>query len=186
VYYSRALTRTWQFNVAAGAIRVENSVLRLVQVNPEIAVLLGESTVVQAAHFSNTFPLVQARVMRQMRRSSLEIGYTRAVLPGNGVFTTSQAQMATAHYSYAATRNWSMSASFGYHQLSALAGIRGRYNSFLGGASATRRLTRSLHGVLRWEVRQYETQSVNYFSRVMHRASVGITFAPGDLPLAFW
>ena len=186
LFFSRALTRTWQFNVAAGGIRVESSLLRLVHVDPEIAALLGQATVVQAAHFTNYFPMLQARLMRQMPRSTFEIGYMRWVVPGNGVFTTSQSETASAHYSYAATRNWWMSTNFAYSKMSALAGIRGRYTSYTGGASATRRLGRSLHGVLRWEIREYDTRSVNYFSRTMHRASIGIAFAPGDFPLSFW
>jgi hypothetical protein len=59
------------------------------------------------------------------------------------------------------------------------------YSTINGGANATYRITRGLHALLRFDARDQQIDVVGY-KHTGYRASIGLAFSPGDLPLSLW
>jgi len=61
----------------------------------------------------------------------------------------------------------------------------GAYSSYSAGAGVTRELGKGLHAVLHLDASHFEVAG-NAFLHTEYRASVGLSFSPGDVPLALW
>jgi hypothetical protein len=70
--------------------------------------------------------------------------------------------------------------------MSALVQTVGAYTAYGAGVGATRDLGRGLHTVLRMDARHYEIATSTMFTHTEYRASLGLNFSPGDVPLVLW
>jgi len=61
----------------------------------------------------------------------------------------------------------------------------GAYSSYSAGAGVTRELGKGLHAVLHLDASHFEVAG-HAFLHTEYRASVGLSFSPGDVPLALW
>ncbi len=183
--YAARLGRRWHFGVRAGASRIETLGLRRVALDPIVAAIIGASTGVEAFHRINYLPRGNASLSRSFERSTFSLGYSLGAGYGNGVYLTSQQQSVHAGYSYTASRRWSVSLSTNYDTIGSLSQNIGRYRSYAGGGGVSCRLTSIVHLVTRAEARQYEANGTQ-FQRTTFRATVGLAFSPGDIPLSLW
>jgi hypothetical protein len=101
------------------------------------------------------------------------------------VYLTSKMESLLGGYSYTGVRHWNFGADSGYTRLSALTQTLGAYSSYGVGGGATRDLKKGLHAVLRLDARRYDVAG-NGFSRNDFRVMLGLSFSPGDVPLALW
>ncbi len=184
--YSTQFSPHVQFSARVGGARVQSLSLAEVTLDPAIAALLGESVAVQAANLVNYVPDIQARLTDSMRRSQFSLAYFDAVVPGNGVFVTSRSNSGTASYSYSGVRYWNFGADATYGRMSALVQSIGAYTTYGGGIGITRELGKGLHTVLRLDARHYDIAGSSMFAHTEYRATLGLAFSPGDLPLAIW
>jgi hypothetical protein len=184
--YSTRLSSRVQFSTRVGGAHVASSSLALVPLDPAIAALLGVSTGIQATYQSNYLPDVQARLSDSFRRSQLALQYSDSVVPGNGVFVSSRNNIGTASYSYSGVRHWNFGVDGSYGRMTSLGQNFGAYSSYGGGGGFTRDLGKGLHSVLRFDTRHYDIASNSMFKHTEYRATVGLTFAPGDIPLVLW
>jgi hypothetical protein len=76
--------------------------------------------------------------------------------------------------------------SAAYSRGQANSDITGSYSSFSGGAGATRQIARGTHLNIRVDARQYKSGTFTHYNRVLYRATLGVTFAPKDIPLSLW
>jgi hypothetical protein len=182
---SLRLGRQWDLGMRAGGARVESLGLRNAAVDPVIAAIIGRTTGTEVFHGTQYIPSLQATLGRVFRRSSLSLGYSTGVSPGNGVYLTSRAENGTLSYSHTAFQRWNVGLSGGYSSYSSLSQTMGKYESYNAGGGATCKLKSWLHLVGRYDARRYTVGS-SIFRRVNHRATVGIAFSPGDLPLSLW
>lgn len=185
INYSAMLSRHTQFSTRIGAARVESLSLEQVQLDPVIAVLLGQSYGIQAAYRVNYGPDMMARLTYTLKRSTLDLSYTNGISPGNGVYLTSRMQNGRVAYSYTGIRYWNFGVDASYGRLSALVQNLGAYDSYGGGAGVTRELGKGLHAVARMDARHYNISGPQ-FRHNEYRATVGLTYSPGDVPLALW
>jgi hypothetical protein len=185
INYATQLTHRLQLAARIGGARIES--LSLVQVNldPAIAALLGVSVGVQAAYQLHYAPDVTARLTESLRHSQFSLMFTDSVNPGNGVYLTSKMESGIASYSYTGVRHWNFGADTSYSRLSALVQTLGAYDSYGAGGGVTRDLKKGLHAVLRLDARRYDVAS-DHFQRNDFRAMLGLSFSPGDVPLALW
>jgi hypothetical protein len=184
--YSTQFTPHLQLSARVGAARVESQSLAEVALDPAVAALLGESVAIQAAYRLNYVPDVQVRLAYTLRQSRFVLAYLNQVIPGNGVYLTSRNDSGNASYSYSGVRHWNFGVNGGYGRMSALVQTIGAYTVYGGGAGITRDLTKGLHAVLRLDSQHYDIASSALFRHNEYRASLGLTFSPGDLPLALW
>jgi len=179
------LSRRWETALRAGFARVETQALARVNIDPVVAAIIGQTVGIEAFYKVEYLPSFAARLTRSFQRALLEFRYARDVTPGNGIFLTSRMDSVDASYTFTGLRRWNLGLNAGYSKMTSLTQEFGDYKGYTAGAGLTRNLGKSIHLVVRWDVRQFET-SVTDFNRLIHRATLGFAFSPGDVPLALW
>lgn len=184
-FYSAALNKRWTFNVGAGASMLEVQGIEAVKLDPVIAALLGTSTGERAFYQRSFFPSGQAALSGRFKTSSISFSYSRTVTPGNGLYLTSRQNGGYASYSYTGIRRWSLSLTGGYTTLQGVGQSLQPYSTFTGGFGATYRLARAFHVNARFDARDQQIDVVGYKNNG-YRATLGLAFAPGTVPLTLW
>jgi hypothetical protein len=182
--FATKLGQYWTINVGGGAYTVEVQGLQRVAVDPAIAALLGVSTTVQTFYRKSIFPQWNANLSRQFRRASLSFQYQTGASGGNGVYLTSRTESATANFSYTAARKWSLSANGGHSRMDGIGQNLPTYAQFTGGAGITYTVTHPIQIFAKYDARHQEVVSGAYL-QTSYRATIGISFSPADIPLAF-
>ena len=182
--FSTQFGRYWTFSVQGGAYQVEAQGLQRVALDPAIAALFGITSTVETFYRKSIFPQWGVSVGRQFRRAFLTIGYQSGPSAGNGVYLTSRQEAGSANVSYTATRKWSFSVNAGYSRLDGIGQNLQPFSQFTGGAGVTYAVTRPIHIVAGYDARHQEITD-GVFRGTSYRATVGIAFSPGDIPLAF-
>ncbi|MEK7408939.1 MAG: hypothetical protein AAB225_28075 [Acidobacteriota bacterium] len=185
VVYSRQLSRRWELGLAFGGYRVETLRLQRVAIDPVIAAIIGQGTGVEAFHRITYIPRADVRFSYRFRASSLAARYERGLAPGNGLYLTSSSESAGLEYSYTGLRRLHFAASGGNSRYSSLAQTIGRLRTYRAGAGMTYKLSGPLSLVARIDGRRFNIRGAG-FERTYYRASVGVAFSPGDVPLALW
>jgi hypothetical protein len=184
--YATALAAKLELTASVGASHVEEKFIESVAVDPIIAILLGVSSTTEIAHFTTWTPTGAVRLSQTFREGVAYISAARAVLPGNGLFTTSFTDTLSAGYAYTGLRRWSLSASASYDRSKSVGNYLGVYDDVSGGISASRQIVRSVHFVFGYSVRRYSSPDFKNYNRPTQEAHLGIGFAPGDVPLRIW
>jgi hypothetical protein len=184
--YSRALAAKLEFSASVGASHVEQKFIQDVAVDPIIAALLGVSSTAEIAHFVSWVPTGSMRLAQVFRQGVAYLSAGRAVLPGNGLFTTSYTDTVGGGYTYTGVRRWSLSSSVSYDRSRSVGNFIGSYSDVSGGFAASRQLARSVHLVFGFNVRRYSSGDFQNYNRVVEEGHVGIGFTPGDVPLRIW
>lgn len=184
--FDAALGRRWTFSLTAGAFIAEVQGLQRVALDPVIAALLGQTSTTQTFYRKITYPSGSANLVGQLSKSSsVRFSYLRTVSPGNGVYLTSRAQSANGNYSYTGIHKWNLGVSAGYSTLSGIGQEIRPYSQFSGGAGFTYELTRAFHIIGRYDARHQEIDLAGY-RRTSYRATIGLGFSPGSVPLSLW
>ncbi len=183
--YSRLLGRFWTLGLGAGGYRVESVGLRRVGLDPVIAAIIGERFGIEVFHRIIYVPGFEASLSRQFRRASFHAHYQRGISAGNGLYLTSARESAGVGVGYTGTRRLHLSASAGYSRLTSLANTLGRHRSYRAGAGLTYRLAGPLSLMARVDGHKYNLGGTG-FGRIRYRISAGLTFSPGEFPLALW
>ena len=183
--YSVGLSKKWDFASQVGGFAVHTAGVETINLDPAIVAIVG----VTQAHitFSRTHygPMAEGRLIRRFNRSSMHLGYSLGIVPGNGVYLTSRQSVGTAGYSYVGTRRLTASVDLSYGTLSAVGQTLGQYSNFQSGGGLTYRLLRDTHLTARYDFRHYTTQNTLY-QKDSNRVTLGIAYSPGDRPLAIW
>jgi hypothetical protein len=87
-------------------------------------------------------------------------------------------------FSYTATRKWSFSASTAYNRLQGIGQNLPTYSQLTGGAGVTYAVTHAIQTIARYDARHQEVID-GVFRGTTYRATIGISFSPADIPLAF-
>ena len=182
--WATQLGRFWTASAKAGVYQAEVEGLQQVAVDPEITALLGITSTVRTFYQKSTFPQWNVTLGRKFQRANLSFNYANGVSSGNGVYLTSRSQTGGADFSYTATRKWSFSVSGGYSRLSGIGQNLQPFSQINGGVGATYAVTSPIHLVARVDARHQEITDAT-FRQTSYRASIGISFSPGDIPLAF-
>lgn len=184
--FSTSLGRRWTFFIGAGAYEVEVNGLQNVAVDPVIAALLGQSTTTIAFYRKVISPSGSASLTGQLgKTSSVNFSYSRAVTPGNGLYLTSRTESAMGSYSYSGIRKWNIGLNAGYSSLGAIGQNLQPYSAVTGGVGVTYALTRAIHVIGRYDARQQQIDLVGYH-HTGYRATIGLGWSPGDIPLSLW
>lgn len=183
--WSIGLGRVWNFGLQGGIIRAETRGLQQVALDPAIAAIVGQGSVITTYHRVQMVPLIESQLVRRFPRSILSVSYAVGVTPGNGVYLTSRQNIGTASYSYTGGRRFTAGATASYGQLSSVGQGIGKYTNMQGGAGGTYKLFNYTHLEVRYDYRHYTTQNALY-SKNSQRVTVGIAFSPGETPLSLW
>ncbi len=188
-FFATNFGRRWAFAVQGGFFISEVEGERVLRLDPAIAALLGRSTVVFPYYNRSTFPSGSVTLTRQFQTAQFSVNYTRSISPGNGVYLTSRSEGLSANLSYTGFRKFAVSAGAGYGSLADLGSSTGAstaiYRTVNGGAGLTYRIKGSTYLSLRYDARHQEIDSGGY-ARTGSRASIGLAFSPGAIPLSLW
>jgi hypothetical protein len=184
--YSTALSKNWEFSGYAGVARLENQFEQLIPLAPPIQALLGVSAVPAVVYNRSYIPNVEMRLTRTFANGVAYITGSRMVTPGNGLFLTSMSTNAIAGYNFTGLRRWSFGASGGYMAMQSLGNVVGRYNTAMGGFTASRQITRALHAIASFGATKYSSPTFTNYNRPVYYARIGLGFTPGDVPLRIW
>ena len=64
--------------------------------------------------------------------------------------------------------------------------LPGTYSNIGGDLSASRQILPSIHLIVRYSARQYQSPNFANYNRLVHEARIGLGWTPGDLPLRIW
>jgi hypothetical protein len=182
--FSTKLGNSWILNLEGGVYTAEVQGLQQVALDPEITALLGVATVQRTFYTKNTYPQWNASLSRQFQHASLSFVYQSGPSRGNGVYLTSRADSGTAAFSYTGLRKWSFSANGGYSRLEGIGQSLQPYTQITGSSGVTYALTHAIQMLARYDSRHQEIINGVYLLN-SYRATVGISFSPADIPLAF-
>jgi hypothetical protein len=183
-FVATQLGRFWTATIRGGAYQAEVQGLQRVAVDPAITALFGVSSTIQTFYRKSTFPQWEVNVDRRFQRADFALFYRNGVSGGNGVYLTSREEAEGVNFGYNATRKWSFSASAGYSRLDGIGQNLKPYSQFNGGGGLTYAITSPVHVFARYDARHQEITDLVY-RRTSYRATIGISFSPGDVPLAF-
>lgn len=185
VDYHRRLSETWNLNLSAGGSRVDNERLQSVPLDPLLAQLTGQSSLLQAANILVYRPAVAVTLGKQFEQSSLSFYYRKQVSPGTAFITTTHAESGGVSYSYTGTERWNVGFNGSADKRSALFQEVGSYQSYGGGVGVGYRIWQWLHFTANVQARRYQVRGSD-FQRTRANVSVGLSFSPGDTPLALF
>lgn len=177
--------RHWTLSLQGGAFQVEVQGLQEVALDPAVAALLGVSRATQRFYDQGTFPSVNVNLSRQFKSANVSLFYVRSVTPGNGFYLTSRGEYGGGAFTYTGIRKFSFSISGGESSLNSVGQSLQGYRQLNGGAGMTYAITRALHFLARYDARHQEIDLAGY-RRTADRATIGLTFSPGDVPLSLW
>ena len=183
--YSVQIGRDWTLALRAGGHRVEISRLQSVPLDPVIAAIVGQGVAVSTTYLQVYQPTFGGRLARRYRRGAVDFEYTRSISPGNGLYLTSAVERGGLGASYRGTRRASFYVHASALQYRSLVQNLGRYRSLWGDVGMNYTLGRALALSLSVGARQYEVRNTQ-LDRVSFRASVGLTYSPGELPFSLW
>ena len=187
-FYTTQFARYWTFSLSGGVYIAQVEGLQQVALDPAVAALLGQGTTIQAFYRRVLYPSGEVKLIRRFKTAAISLEYSRLVTPGNGVYLTSRTENGGGTFSYTGIRKWNFSINGGYSSLASIGQGIQPYHQFNGGTGATYGLTRSIHLTARYDARHQEIiqGTPTGYRRTGYRATIGLTFSPGDIPLSLW
>jgi hypothetical protein len=183
--FSSSIGRRWTFSAGGGVYQTQVQGVQQVALNPVVAALLGIGFGQQTFYVQEFAPAANLSLTGHYRTSSISISGSQSISPGNGVYLTSQQTSGGIGYSYTGIRKWNFGVSAGYNKLSSVGQGIQDYANFSGGAGITYNVSGALHIIARADSRYQQIDVVGY-NRTGYRASFGLGFSPGKIPLSLW
>jgi len=184
-FFNTSLGRRWIFTVSAGMFHSEVKGLEQVALDPVVAALLGQSTGIRAFYRSDIYPNGEASLSGRFKTSTITFTYRQTVVPGNGVYLTSRSRYALGSYSYTGIHKLNLGVSGGYTTLESIGQVIQQYSHRMADAGFTYGIGRMFHIIGRYDLRYQEVDVYNTL-RTSYRATLGIAFSPGNIPLSLW
>jgi hypothetical protein len=176
--YFATLGRFWTLNLTAG--------VTISQVHEVIVQPLNQFyTLVGIFNLRNIYPSGNVELRRQFQRASASVSYSRLVSAGNGLYQGIRDQSAQGSISYTGIRKWNFGIDGNYRSDVSLGQSSAKSTWYGGGAGFTYEMIHTLHLVGRFDVGHYEF-GISTYRRNTERASLGLAFSPGNIPLSLW
>ena len=99
---------------------------------------------------------------------------------------TSTATHVSTGYTYTGLRRWSFGASATYQRAESIGNVVGAYGSTIASVNCTRQIARNLHWVTSFAASRYNSNDFTRYNQFVYTASMGLGWAPGDVPLRIW
>jgi len=183
--YATGLGRFWTLSIEAGATLTQGKSLVTFALNPVLAAIFGQSTISGISSFKTIYPSGTLTLKRQFRHAALGVNYYRGVNSGNGAYTTGRLDNAGAFISYTGVRKVNLGADGGYYAIKSIGQNLGSYSQYSAGGGVSYALGRDMHLSLRYDFRDQQV-NISDYKHSGSRATIGLNFSPGNLPLSLW
>jgi hypothetical protein len=183
--YSVRIGKYWEFAMLGGGYRVQSRQVAAAQIDPAVAAIFG--VVVGSQVFDRTLysPHYEGHLTRDFHHSVWSLSYVRTMMPGNGLYSTSSYQNGQTSYVYNGFQKVSLQCQANYYGYSSVAQTLGRYSSYGAGGGASMKISQAFSLVARVDARHYNADA-SALLRTSYRASLGVSWSPGDRPLSIW
>lgn len=181
---TRKLGRTVSVSVGGGAFTSSSAGIQNIVLDPVLAELLGVDVIPVAFEQSNLFPMAQASVSKQFRRSVVSAYASRTISPGNGLYLSSRQDTVGGGYSYTGFRYIGLSAAVNWSKMGALMQQLAPFKQFNTTANITYNLGRGLNLTGTYNFRHQDGNLGPYLTN-SSRLSVGIMYSPSNIPISF-
>lgn len=178
--------RVWILNLTAGTTYAQIHQIVAVQLNPILAALFGVPAVALPVSSSNFYPTGTAELKRQFQHASAYVRYGRSVAEGNGFLLTTRNENASGGISYTGIDKWNFGIDGRYQKASNLGQNSGVSTWYGGGGGVTYELWKYTHLSGHFDVGHYNLGVGSLYNRTTERATVGLVFSPGSIPLSLW
>ncbi|HSR09658.1 MAG TPA: hypothetical protein VLM42_21180 [Bryobacteraceae bacterium] len=183
--FATTLGQFWIFSLQAGFTSSDVSMQLSFALNPVLAALFGQSIITENAYTHTVYPSGTATLERKFRRADLRFNYSRELNSGNGAAGTARQESATMTFSYTGVRKVNIGVSGGHYNLVAIGQNTGTFATYNGSAGFTYTLGHGISLSARYDLNQLQIALGNY-ERTSTRATLGLLFSPGNVPLALW
>jgi hypothetical protein len=183
--FATVLGQFWTFSLQAGATVTEVNSQLTFALSPELAALFGQPSITENAYTRTIYPSGAAVLERKFRRADLRFSYYRDLNSGNGSSGTARRESANVAFSYTGIRRLNIGVYGGHYTLASIGQNTGTFATFNGSAGFTYALGRGISLSARYDVNQQQIDLGNY-NRTSTRATLGLVFSPGNIPLALW
>jgi hypothetical protein len=182
--YSQRFGPNWELVTSIGGSYLDNLGLVSIPADPELSLITGARSVVEARQFYTVVPRGRAVVTRRFRRGILGGEVYQDINPGNGLLLTARGVVANGFGSYSPSTKFRVHGASGWQRrsgvLSAAISSSHGYNSAAG---VSYDIGRDL----------FLTSNLSYFNgtfgdtaRKWIQVSAGVSYSPGEFPLALW
>ncbi|HWE00219.1 MAG TPA: hypothetical protein VG345_14305 [Bryobacteraceae bacterium] len=186
VIYSWALTSSLQFRARGGVSRLNSSGLTALPLSPDLAALVGQSSVAVEYHSLQWVSDYSVQLVKDFRRGrSANIMYNRGLSPGNGLYLTSVTQDVAANGSLVLSRRYYASLGAGYDSLTAAAQYLGSYRAAFAFFGVSRSLRHGIQGNLRLDYRHYIISGAPLLQNEI-RVTLGFSWSPTEGLFRLW
>ncbi len=176
--YSWALSRSMQLNAAVGASRLSSSGISTDYLDPQLAALLGQGSVITQYRTVQWISSYSAQFSKNFRRSrSVAVAFNRGLAPGNGLYLTSRQQDFVASGSMIVFRHYYFSTGVGYDSLSAATQNLGQFTSTYAFFGASRAMRHGIQANLRFDYRHFDVHNAPLLSNTF-RITLGFSWSP--------
>ncbi len=183
--YATGLGAYWTLSIEAGATLSQGQTLLSFTLTPVLAAIFGQSTFQGISNYQTIYPSGSVTLKRQFRRASLGFNYFRGVNSGNGAYNTARLDNAGAYISYTGVHRLNLGADGGYYNIKAIGQVLDSYSQYSAGAGISYALGHDIHLSVRYDYRDQQIDLSNY-KHNGSRATLGLNFSPGNLPLSLW
>jgi hypothetical protein len=183
--FATTLGQFWTFSLEAGVTVTESNSLSTFVLAPQLAALFGVPSITQNLDTKSTYPSGSASLQRKFRRANLAFNYTRGLDSGNGATTTGRHENTTMSFSYTGIRKVNLGVNGGYYKLISVGQNTGTFGTYAGSAGFTYALGRGISVSAFYDV-NWQKIDLGNVNRTTTRATLGLMFSPGTLPLALW
>jgi hypothetical protein len=184
--YSTILSRSIQFSATGGLSRYEDTFVEIIPIDPAIAAVIGINFAQRVSKEAHLTPNISARLSKTVPRGSIFLNGSHGINPGNGLFLTSTTTTVGAGYNYTGLRRWALSAGGSYNTSTSQGNVYGQYGSYSADVSASRQVAPMTHGILSFNARKYDSVDFKNYNKWSYSVNLGLSFAPGDIPLRLW
>jgi len=184
--YATRFSRRLELSGYAGVQREETKFIQNIPIDPAIASLLGISQGTILTHQIQHSPNLAGRLSRTFQHGVVYLSGAEGITPGNGLFLTSKMKTAMAGYGYTGLKRWSLNTSVSYNSGFSVGNIAGNYGTIAGAFNMSHPIVRSMNLVATYTAYQYRSSNFSNYNRLYYQVSLGVGFAPGELPLRVW
>lgn len=190
--FGRVLNPRWVASIGAGIYRVESQRVQRVSIDPAVAAIIGLGSSVQVVHNLNHGLSLDAALSGRYGRAGITFGYTRGLMPGNGVYLTSRQDQAFISASLAGAKRWNLGMTGGYGRLTqvfdGLVPNGGQFSNYGLGVGFNYRLFSIVYFNSNADYRRVrlDRNVSTQLGRDRYILSFGLGVSPGDLPLHIW
>ncbi len=187
VEVAQAFGRRWEASGDAGAAKISTVGIEGIVLDPITAALFGTATSYQVFNRDIIIGSGRAALIGNYRKSRIEFRAEQQPVAGNGVYLTSKQRAASATYTFIGMRSASFSVGGNYTNFSSIGQSQiGSFDYFSAGAGASYKFWRSVEATLKYDARNIQINQTNGLQQVSYRIAFGLSWHPGEFPVALW